>query len=272
MNTNLQSQAQMRTIASATLPIYPDLADKVAIITGSSRGIGATTARLLAANGVKVVVNGRDQKAIDAVVDDIHTHHGEAMGVRADVTDFEAIERMRQTTLQTFGPIDILVVFAGGGRARPGPITQLSIEDWHSTIDANLTSTFLALKSFLPGMIERGRGAIITMASLAARIPTPAPAPYAAAKAAIIMLTHQVAAEVGKHGIRVNCVSPSTILTEQTLQYLTEERHQEWTALHPLGRLGTPEDVALSTLFLASESASWLTGQTIDVAGGRFMQ
>jgi 3-oxoacyl-[acyl-carrier protein] reductase len=127
------------------------------------------------------------------------------------------------------------------------------------------------MKGFLPGMIERGRGVIITMSSLAARIPTPASAAYAAAKAGIVMLSHHVANEVGQYGIRVNCVSPSTILTEQVQKYLTEEREREWTAQHPLGRLGTPEDVALTTLFLASESAAWLTGLTVDIAGGRFM-
>jgi len=141
----------------------------------------------------------------------------------------------------------------------------------HSTIDANLTATFLTLKSFLPGMSDRRRGSIITMASLAARLPTPASAAYAAAKAGVIMLSRQVADEVGKYGVRVNCVSPSTILTEQIEQYLSPERQQQMTAQHPLGRLGRPEDVALTTLFLASESSGWLTGLTVDVAGGRIM-
>lgn len=263
--------AQTTPAITPPIPIYPDLADKVAVVTGGSRGIGAATAHLLAANGVKVVVSGRDQTAIETVVNDICTNGGLAIGVSADITDFAAIERMRQTAEETFGTVDILVAFAGGGRARPGPIAQLSLEDWHSTIDANLTATFLTLKSFLPSMIERQHGAIITMASLAARIPTPASAAYAAAKAGIIMLSRQVADEVGKYGIRINCVSPSTILTERTQQYMSPEREQQWAALHPLGRLGTPEDVALTTLFLASDSSSWLTGLTVDVAGGRIM-
>lgn len=255
----------------ATLPIYPDLTGKIALVTGGSRGIGAATARLFAANHVKVVVGGRDQSAIDDVVQAIRNDGGEAIGASADVTDFAAIEHMRQVTEQAFGAIDILIIFAGGGRARPGPIAQLSIEDWHSTIDANLTATFLTLKSFLPGMIERRRGSIVTMSSTAAEIPTPAPAPYAAAKAGIVMLTRQVANEVGPYGIRVNCVSPSTILTEQVKQHLSDERARQWTAQHPLGRLGSPEDVAKATLFLASESAAWLTGVNLDVAGGRIM-
>jgi 3-oxoacyl-[acyl-carrier protein] reductase len=253
------------------IPIYPDLAGKVAMVTGGSRGIGAATARVLAANGVKVVVSGRDQAAIDSVVNDIHSNGGQAIGAAADVTAFAAIERMRLAAEKAFGTVDILVAFAGGGRARPGPIAQLSEEDWHSTIDANLTATFLTLKSFLPGMIDRRRGSIITMASLAARLPTPASAAYAAAKAGIIMLSRQVADEVGKHGVRINCVSPSTILTEHIEQYLSPEQQQQMTAQHPLGRLGRPEDVALTTLFLASESSGWLTGLTVDVAGGRIM-
>jgi 3-oxoacyl-[acyl-carrier protein] reductase len=267
----MNGQLEITDHAARSVPMYPDLAGKVAVVTGGSRGIGAATARLLAANRVKVVVNGRDQEAIDAVVNEIRSNGGQAIGVGADVTDFEAIERMRQAVEQAFGVTDILVAFAGGGRARPGPTAQLSVADWHSTVDANLTATFLTLKSFLPGMMDRRSGAIITMASLAARIPTPAPVPYAAAKAGVIMLTRQVAEEVGPYGIRVNCVSPSTILTEHIQERLTEERQRQWQALHPLGRLGRPEDVALPTLFLASESAAWLTGHTVDVAGGRFM-
>lgn len=259
------------TAATPPLPIYCDLADKIAVVTGGSGGIGAATVRLLAANGVKVVVSGRDQAAMDDVVNDIRAEGGLAISAGADVTDFAAIEGMRRAAEEAFGPVDILVAFAGGGRARPGPIAQISLEDWHSTLEANLTATFLTLKSFLPGMIERRRGSIIAMASLAARIPTPAPAAYAAAKAGIIVLSRQVADEVGKHGIRVNCVSPSTILTERTRQHMPEEQQRQWTALHPLGRLGTPEDVALTTLFLASDSSSWLTGLTVDVAGGRII-
>ena len=120
-------------------------------------------------------------------------------------------------------------------------------------------------------MIERRCGSIITMASTAARVPTSAPVAYAAAKAGIIMFSRHVANEVGQHGIRVNCVSPSTVLTERTQRFMSEERQQQMTALHPLGRLGTPEDVALTTLFLASDSTSWLTGITLDVAGGNIM-
>ena len=250
-------------------PTYPDLAGKVAVVTGGSGGIGAATCRLLAANGVKVAVNGRDEAKIGAVVDAIRSAGGAALGVAADCTDLAAVERMRKQTEGELGPVEVLAAFAGGGRARPGPVEQTTEEEWRSTVDANLTATFLTLKSFLPGMIERGGGSSVTMASSAARFPTGAPTPYAAAKAGVIMLTSQVANEVGEHGVRVNCLAPHTVLVERTRRFMPEEQQRRIAAEIPLRRLGTPEDVALATLFLASESSSWITGITLDVAGGK---
>jgi 3-oxoacyl-[acyl-carrier protein] reductase len=156
---------------SDTLPIYPDLAGKVAVVTCGSGGIGAATCRLLAANGAKVVVNGGDQARIEAVVDAIRAAGGQAVGVAADCTDLAAVQRLRQQAEQALGPAELLAAFVGGGRARPGPIAEITEEDWRSTVDGILTATFLTLKSFLPGMVQRGRGAIVTMASSAARLP-----------------------------------------------------------------------------------------------------
>ena len=254
------------------LPVYPDLAGKVAVVTGGSGGIGAATCRLLAANGARVAVNGRDQARIDVVVDGIRTAGGEAVGVAADCTDLAAVERLRQQVEQAFGPAEVLAAFVGGGRARPGPVAEVPEEDWRSTVDGSLTATFLTLKSFLPGMLQRGRGAILTMASSAARLPgLGAPAPYMAAKAGVVMLTRQVASEAGPHGVRANCVTPHTILTEQIERVAPQEWRERMAAAIPLRRLGTPEDVALAAVFLASDSASWLTGVTLDVAGGFVM-
>jgi 3-oxoacyl-[acyl-carrier protein] reductase len=253
------------------LPTYPDLAGKVAVVTGGSGGIGAATCRLLAANGARVVVNGRNQAKIAPVVEAINAAGGEAVGVTADCTDLGAVERLRQQAEADLGPVDLLAAFVGGGRAMPGPVAQIPVDDWHSSVDGSLTATFLTLKVFLPGMIERRRGAIVTMASSAARVPTPASAAYAAAKAGVMMLTRHVAGEVGQHGVRVNCLVPHTVLTEGIAQHLTEERQREWAATIPLRRLGTPEDVGLAALFLLSDSASWVTGVTLDVAGGYVM-
>jgi 3-oxoacyl-[acyl-carrier protein] reductase len=254
-----------------SIPTYPDLAGKVAVVTGGSGGIGTATCRLLAANGVKVAVNGRDEARIGAVVDEIRSDGGQAITVAADVTDFAAIERMRKRVEEELGPVEVLAVFAGGGGPRPGPIGQITEEEWRSAVDGNLTSTFLTLKSFLPGMIECGRGSIVTMASSAGRVPTPAPTAYAAAKAGVVMLSRQVASEVGGHGVRVNCLAPDSILTGRIHRLMSEDQQRQWAAMFPLGRMGAPEDVGLATLFLASESSSWLTGVTLDVAGGKVM-
>ena len=221
-------------------PTYPDLAGKVAVVTGGSGGIGAATCRLLAANGAKVAVNGRDGAKIEAVVDAIRSTGGEALGVAADCTDLAAVERMREQTEEELGPVGIVAAFVGGGRARPGPLAQTTEEEWRSTADANLTATFLTLRSFLPGMVERGGGSIVTMASSAARFPTGAPVPYAAAKAGVIVLTSQVANEVGKYSVRVNCLAPHTILVERTRRFIPEEQQQRISAEIPLRRLGTP--------------------------------
>jgi 3-oxoacyl-[acyl-carrier protein] reductase len=253
------------------IPTYPDLAGKVALVTGGSGGIGAATCLLLASNGVNVAVHGRDQAKIDAVVDEIDSNGGRAIGVSAEVTDFAATERMRERVEEELGPVEVLAAFAASGGPLPGPTVEISEEGWRAAVDGNLTSAFLTLKCFLPGMIERRSGSIITMASSAGRVPTQAPTAYSAAKAGVVMLSRQVAGEVGGHGVRVNCLAPDSILTERTRSYMTEDQVRQWAEAFPLGRMGTPEDVALATLFLASESSSWLTGVTLDIAGGKIM-
>ena len=251
-------------------PTYPDLAGKVAVVTGGSRGIGAATCRLLAQNGAKVTVSGRDEAAINSMVEEIRGSEGEAIGVAADLTDFSAAERMRGRVEEELGPVEVLAAFAGG-QGYPTPTEQMPEEQWRSVIDSDLTTTFLTVRSFLPGMIERSRGSIVTMASSAGRLPSQASAAYAAAKAGVVMFSKHVANEVGQHGVRINCLAPSSILTERVKRLMPEETQRQVAAMHPLGRMGMPEDVALATLFLASESSSWITGVTLDVAGGRII-
>ena len=257
-------------MASENYPTYADLANKVAVVTGGSRGIGAVTCRLLAENGAKVTVGGRDEAAINSVVQEIRGGGGEAIGVAADLTDFAAVERMRRRIEEELGPAEVLATFAGG-QGYPTPTEQMAEEQWRSVIDSDLTATFLTVRTFLPGMIERGRGSIVTMASSAGRLPSQASAAYAAAKAGVVMFSRHLANEVGQHGVRVNCLAPSSVLTERVKRLMPEETQRQVAAMHPLGRMGTPEDVALATLFLASESSSWITGVTLDVAGGRTM-
>lgn len=253
------------------LASYSDLANKVAVVTGGSRGIGAATARALAVNGAKVAVNGRDAIAISAVVTEIQTKGGRAIGVAADCTDFSAIEQLRKRVENELGPIDVLAAFAGGGLIKPGPVEKVTEKEWQSVMDGNLMATFLTVKSFLPGMKERQRGSIVTMASTAGRLPSSAPSPYSAAKAGIIMFSRNLATDVAKYGVRVNCISPAAVLTERTRLQMSDMQQKEVAALHPLGRMGTPEDIASAAIFLVSESSSWITGITLDVAGGRVM-
>jgi 3-oxoacyl-[acyl-carrier protein] reductase len=245
---------------------------KVALVTGSSRGIGAAIARRFARHGAKVAVHGRDAAALSAVHAEIERSGGRAIRVAADVTDFSAIEAMRRRIEQELGPIDILVANAGGSHTMPGPLEETSEEGWHSSLDGNLTATFLTIKSILPGMKERKTGNIITISSAAGRRPHPrSPIPYAAAKAGIVILTQDVAAQAGPYGIRANCIAPETILTEANIQQIPDTQKQALVDLHPLKRLGTPEDVAGAALFLASEDAGWITGVVVDVAGGAVM-
>jgi 3-oxoacyl-[acyl-carrier protein] reductase len=258
-------------MTEASIPTYPDLAGKVVVVTGGSKGIGAATCRLLGRQGACVAVNGRDLAAIDEVVADVGAAGGRALGVAADCRDFRAVERMRAQVERELGCADVLIAYAGGFSAFT-PAHQIEEREWRAVIDSNLTATFLTVKSFLPGMLERRRGSIVTMASNAARfLDILTTASYAAAKAGIVMFSRHVAKEVGQHGVRVNCVAPATVLSERVGRIMPETRQQEVAALAPLGRLGTPEDVALATLFLASDSSSWLTGVTLDVAGGRIM-
>lgn len=180
---------------------------------------------------------------------------------------------MRGQIEQQLGPIDILVANAGASLTPPEPIEQISEEGWRASVDANLTSTFLTIKSILPGMKQRNAGNIITMSSTAGRRPHQgSPVPYAAAKAGIILLTQDLAAQAGPYGIRANCIAPETILTERNSQRIPEAQQRALVDMHPIKRLGTPEDVAAAALFLASDESGWITGMVLDVTGGALMK
>jgi 3-oxoacyl-[acyl-carrier protein] reductase len=245
---------------------------QVALVTGSSRGIGAAIAAELARRGAAVAVHGRDAGAAAAVAAEIARDGGKAITVTGDVTKFGQVESVRRKVEDDLGPVDILVANAGGSLTRPALLEEIPEDGWRATVDGNLLATFLTLKSFLPGMKDRRRGTIITISSAAGRRPHPgSPIPYAAAKAGIELLTQDVAAQAGPSGIRVNCIAPETILTEGNKRQIPAELQATLADQHPLKRLGTPEDVATAAAFLASADAAWLTGLVVDVAGGAVM-
>ena len=246
------------------------LQDKVALITGSSRGIGAAIAQLFAREGANVVVHGRDKAALARVRKDIEQAGGRAIEVLGDVTKFAELEAIRRNIEAELGAVNILVANAGANLTPPRiPFEQISEEGWHASPDTNLTATFLTIKSLLPGMKERGAGNIITMSSAAARRPSArSPIPYAVAKAGIQLLTQDLADELGPYGIRVNCIAPESILTERNQEQIPLEVQQQMVETHPIRRLGIPEDVAQAALYLASGESSWVTGIILDVAGG----
>ena len=245
------------------------LKDKVALITGSSRGIGAAIAQLFAEQGASVVVHGRDTDAIAAVTARIEETGARVMAAVADLTRYEQIEAMRESIKQRFGSVDILVANAGGSIVAPGPLEEISEADWRQSVDTNLTATFLTIKAFLPAMKQRNRGVIITMSSAAARRPTAqSPMGYAAAKAGIELITKELAAQAGPHGVRVNCLAPETILTERNQQQIPAAIQDQLRKTHPIQRLGTPKDVAQAALFLATDHSAWISGITLDIAGG----
>jgi len=221
------------------------LRGKIALVTGSSRGIGAAIAQLFAREGARVAVHGRDVAALSAVKGNIVRAGGSAIEVFGDVTRFDQVEAMRSQIENTLGPIDILVANAGGSYTMPGPIEETSEDGWRASVDGNLTATFLTIKSILPGMKQRKAGSIITISSAAGRRAHPqSPIPYSAAKAGIQILTQDVAAQAGPYGIRVNCIASETILTERNQQRIPVAQQKALADQHPLRRLGTPEDVA----------------------------
>lgn len=249
---------------------------QIALVTGSSRGIGATIAAEFARRGATVAVHGRSRDAASAVATAIARDGfpggGTVLVVTGDVTRAADLDRIRRQIEDERGPVGILVANAGGNFTPPAPLEDIPEDGFRATVDGNLLATFLTLKCFLPGMKERGYGRIITIGSAAGRrADARSPAPYAAAKAGLALLTQNAAAQAGPFGVRINCLAPETILTDRNLERIPAAVRDSLAGTHPLRRLGTPEDVARAAAFLVSDEAGWITGTVLDVDGGAVM-
>lgn len=243
------------------------LADRVAIVTGASRGIGRAAARRLAAAGAAVVAAARGDHA-EAVAGEIRGAGGRAVAVSADVTDPRRIDAMVRTALDEYGRVDVLVNNAGIVRDRLA--LRMSAADWDAVLATNLTAAFNCARAVLRPMIRQRGGRIINVGSVVGRMGNPGQANYAASKAGLEGFSRALAREVASRGITVNVVAPGMIDTDMTAE-LDESAQAAMLAQIPMGRLGTTEDVAGAIGFLASDEAAYVTGHVLAVNGGMYM-
>lgn len=246
------------------------LKDKVAIVTGAGTGLGRAIAIMFAREGAKVALNGRRKEPLEKVAAEIAQAGGTALACAGDVTKAADVKRMVEATVTAFGRLDILVNNAGGIPER-GPVLGMSEEGFRKTLDVNLTSAFLCSKQALPELIKT-RGNIVNVASLAGLRGAPNNTAYGAAKGGMVILTKDMAVDYAPQGVRVNAVCPAYVETDLNRDFIADlKKTGEYEALvkmHPLGRLGEPDDVAYAAVYLASDEAKWITGLPLSVDGG----
>ena len=253
----------MVSSSDAALP----LADKVAVVTGASRGIGRATALALAAEGAKVVVNyARSSQAADEVIAEIAQAGGEAIALQADVSQADQVDAFFKTVLDQWGRVDVLVNNAG--ITRDTLLMRMKQDDWQAVLNLNLTGVFLCIKAVTKPMLKQRAGRIINIASVSGLMGNPGQANYSAAKAGVIGLTKTVAKEMASRGVTVNAVAPGFIATDMT----DDLKADDILKFIPLGRFGHVDEVAGLIRFLAADpAAAYITGQTMNVDGGMVM-
>jgi len=248
------------------------LRDRVAIVTGGSKGLGRAEAEALAAEGTAVVVaTSKSVAEAERVVGSLLDKGSRAISVQADVSNTEDVQRLIETTIKTFGRLDILVNNAGTIRSHQAkPLTEMPEEFWDFMMANHLRSVFLCIKYAAPHMIGQGWGRIINTSSIHGRVGgRPNLSHYGAAKAGVIALTKTAARELGSKGITVNVIAPGFIGTETMRGNFAPENLEKIAQQTPLGRIGNPREVGMVVAFLASEAASYLNGAVLDVNGGR---
>lgn len=248
-----------------------DFKNKVAIVTGAASGIGAAIAKSLAADGAKVLLADLDINAAEAVAAEITAAGGTASAVETNVADAVEVEAMVETAKRTYGGLHLAVNNAGIG-GPPGPTGEYPLDGWHKVIDVNLHSVFYGLRYQIPAIIASGGGAIVNMASILGAVAFANSPAYVTAKHGVVGLTKAAGIEYAKHGVRVNAVGPGFIDTPLLSKNLDEATLGYIRSLHPIGRLGTSEEVAALTAFLLSEQASFITGSYHLVDGGYVAQ
>jgi 3-oxoacyl-[acyl-carrier protein] reductase len=244
-----------------------DLSGKIAIVTGASRGIGRGIAEALAARGAHVIAAARGDHA-SATADGILQAGGKADAATLDVTDTASVEAMVTGVLERHGHVDLLVNNAG--IARDQLMLRMKREDWDDVIGTNLTSAFTCVQAVLKPMIKQRGGRIVSISSVVGQMGNAGQANYAASKAGLIGFSKALAREVASRNITVNVVTPGLIDTDMT-RAVADKAQAEWEGLIPLRRLGTTRDVAAAVCFLASDEASYITGQVLGVNGGMYM-
>ena len=238
---------------------------RVAMITGSGSGIGEGIAKRLSELGVKVVINDIDKAKVDRVVQEIKDSGGEVMGIPADITKLSEVEDMFKAIVDKFGKFDILVNNAG--IAIDKSLRKMTEQDWDAVLAVNLKAVFLTSKVAIEYMLKQSYGRILNISSRA-WLGGPGQTNYAASKGGVVSITRTMALEFGKKGITVNCIAPGLIMTP-LLQAAPEEVKQRLLKAQPTGKIGTPRDIANAVVFFTSDDASYITGQTIFVCGGK---
>lgn len=248
------------------------LIDKVALITGGNSGIGKATAILFAKEGARVCLTGRNETRCKKVIEEINEGGGQAIYVIADVRSSDECQRTVETTMKAFGQLDIL--FNNAGVYFPNNAVDCSEEEWNLTIDINLKGTFLMSKFVLPHMVAQKSGVIINNGSGWGIVGGNEAVSYCASKGGVVLMTKAMAIDHATQGIRVNCLCPGDVETpmldeDARMRGMTwEEYHEQAVAQRPMGRIGTPEEIAKAALFLASDDSSFMTGATLVIDGG----
>jgi 3-oxoacyl-[acyl-carrier protein] reductase len=242
--------------------------DCVAFITGAGKGIGKAIGEELAIRGARVILAGRRRQNVERAAEEIQRGGGKAEWVELDVRNQEQVRQVVKQILGVHYHIDILVNNAGITENRL--LVRLDLDSWQEVLDINLVGTFICIREVIPLMSKRKYGRIVNISSVVALTGNPGQAHYAAAKAGILGLTRSVAREYAKRRITVNAVAPGFIDTSMTLE-LSEQAREEILRNIPLGRLGTPKEVAAAVVFLCSEEAGYITGQVFHVNGGLYM-